>query len=167
MIVVSDAGPINYLVQIGYIELLSKLFGTTLLPSAVQAGLVDKRAPAVVREWITHAPDWLIVRDPEGLPIIAPMGTGETFAITLAKEIGANLLLCDDRKAMAEARRLGLTASGTLGVLLLAHTRSLADIDDTLALLERTNFHRGEGLFESVARRAKRMRGLREIRESQ
>ncbi len=39
MIVVSDTSPINYLLEIGHIDVLSKLFGTIVIPTAVFAEL--------------------------------------------------------------------------------------------------------------------------------
>ncbi len=39
MIVVSDTSPVNYLLAIGQIEVLPKMFGTIIIPSAVMAEL--------------------------------------------------------------------------------------------------------------------------------
>ena len=45
MIVVSDTSPINYLLAIGQIEILPKLFGTIVIPVAVMAELKSDDAP--------------------------------------------------------------------------------------------------------------------------
>jgi predicted nucleic acid-binding protein len=52
MQVVSDTGPLNYLVQIDAIEILQSLFGTIVVPEAVRDELSHPRAPATVRAWI-------------------------------------------------------------------------------------------------------------------
>jgi hypothetical protein len=65
-LIVADTGPINYLVLIGSIDLLPILFEQVILPSAVQAELVNADAPLSVRSWIANSPAWLEVREPSG-----------------------------------------------------------------------------------------------------
>jgi predicted nucleic acid-binding protein len=48
-LVVADTGPLNYLVLIGAIDLLPKLFETVLVPQAVCDELCHRVAPAAVR----------------------------------------------------------------------------------------------------------------------
>lgn len=50
---------------------------------------------------------------------------GESEAVTLYREIGADMLLIDDRKARSIAERLGVNCTGTLGILLTAKRRGL------------------------------------------
>jgi len=47
-LVVADTGPINYLVLIGSIDVLGALFEKVILPSTVQAELMDPGAPQSV-----------------------------------------------------------------------------------------------------------------------
>jgi hypothetical protein len=56
-LIIADTGPINYLVPIGSIDLLPVLFDKVILPSAVQAELIDPDAP---------------LRSGTGLPILQP-----------------------------------------------------------------------------------------------
>lgn len=49
-LVVTDTSPINYLVQIGQVELLEKLFGTVIVPQTVVMELQRPQAPAKVRQ---------------------------------------------------------------------------------------------------------------------
>jgi len=51
MIAVANASPICYLVLIGEIELLPKLFSKVVVPRAVIEELLAERAPASVRSW--------------------------------------------------------------------------------------------------------------------
>ena len=62
MIVVSNTSPINYLILIGQIDLLPKLFRQITIPQAVYSELFDKEAPKLVRTWIATPPDWLKIQ---------------------------------------------------------------------------------------------------------
>lgn len=59
MIVVADASPICYLLLIGYVDSLQRLFGQVVIPQAVHDELSAEGAPAIVRTWIAHPPSWL------------------------------------------------------------------------------------------------------------
>jgi predicted nucleic acid-binding protein len=62
MIVVSDTSPINYLLAIGQVEILPKLFGTIVIPSVVMAELKAGNAPASHLRWLTKLPAGFEVR---------------------------------------------------------------------------------------------------------
>lgn len=58
MIVVADASPLNYLVQIGLVEeTLPKLYGAVLLPETVLKELSQHAAPAEVKAWAANRPN--------------------------------------------------------------------------------------------------------------
>ena len=52
MIVVSDTSPLNYLVLIGYEDLLHQLYEKVLIPQSVLDELGGKGAPNALRKWI-------------------------------------------------------------------------------------------------------------------
>src|SRR5216683_2417564 len=97
--VVADAGPLNYLVLTGDIELLPKLFERVLAPQAVRDELADGDAPTVVRAWIAQTPPWLEVRpnpNPCRQDATTPkLDEGERTAIALAIAVKADLVLMD------------------------------------------------------------------------
>jgi predicted nucleic acid-binding protein len=132
-LVVADTGPLNYLVLIDAIELLPKLFEKVFTPAAVQAELLHPDAPSIVRAWATQPPPWLEVR-PATFAIDNPawraLDAGEREALALARLLGAELVLMDDRAGAAVAQQQGLTVTGTLGVLDLAGQRGLVDLAD-------------------------------------
>jgi predicted nucleic acid-binding protein len=64
MIVIADTGPVNYLICIGQIEVLPKLFSRVLVPPSVCDELKRARAPEAVRLWIRQPPAWLETRAP-------------------------------------------------------------------------------------------------------
>ena len=112
MIVVSDTTPLNYLILIGQIDLLHRLYGQVIIPTTVATELQHLRAPAPVREWIGSPPAWLEIRD---VDIAEESGTlldaGEVAALVLAELFNANILLMDDRKGYEEAIRRNLRVS--------------------------------------------------------
>lgn len=129
MIVVADASPLNYLIQLQADDLLHRVFRQVLVPRAVMLELSHPRAPEAVAAWTLHPPAWIELRvvtfaEDENLQMLDP---GEREAILLAQETGANLLLIDERQGRLEARRRGITTTGTLGVLLAAGTRGLVN----------------------------------------
>jgi predicted nucleic acid-binding protein len=54
ILIVVDTGPINYLIQIDHIDLLSTLADKTVLPSSVRAELLNDAAPANIRAWAAN-----------------------------------------------------------------------------------------------------------------
>lgn len=72
----------------------------------------------------------------------ADFDPGERAAIALAKKHEADLLLIDDQAGRAEARRLGLRLTGTLGVLWVAAEKGHIDVPAVLTALRETNFYR-------------------------
>ncbi len=119
MIIVSDTSPINYLVLIGQINILEKLFGRVLIPQAVFNEMQREKTPASVKAWIDAAPPWLEVRqaDPAWFTPKRVIGDGEREAIALAKELNAFAILMDDRDGTKEARENNLQVLGTINIL--------------------------------------------------
>lgn len=162
-LVIADTGPLNYLILIGYIDLLPALFEKVALPTTVQSELASSKAPPLVRHWISNLPAWLDVRD-------APLGqaedaslkgidAGERAAIQLAVSLNADLLLMDDRKGVNAAQSKGLRVTGTLGILDLAAQRGLADFAQAVERLRRTNFRIPQAILDAVLKKHKEKKG--------
>jgi predicted nucleic acid-binding protein len=60
--IVADTGPVNYLVLIGEINLLSRLFDGVLIPVEVHTELLHNHAPEQVRRWASNLPHWCSVQ---------------------------------------------------------------------------------------------------------
>jgi predicted nucleic acid-binding protein len=67
MIAVSDTSPICYLILIGDIDILPKLFDQVLVPRAVLAELCHEDAPEAVRDWAANPPTWITVQEEQRL----------------------------------------------------------------------------------------------------
>jgi predicted nucleic acid-binding protein len=144
MIVVADTSPLNYLVCIDLIEVVSQLYGKVIIPPEVRNELQAADAPTVVRAWANDLPDWIEVRmvDPARRedPRSRTLDPGERAALSLASADRPSLLLIDERAGAGIARSWGLPATGTLGVLDEAARRKLISLPDAIARLKRTSF---------------------------
>lgn len=116
MTVVSDTSPINYLVLIDLPHILPALFRLIHIPQTVLDELNSERAPDAVRSFLADTPTWLVVQPSRPLDsAVAHLDAGEAAVISLAKEIGANLVLLDDAQGRRTADEVGLPVAGTLG----------------------------------------------------
>ena len=140
----SDTSPINYLAMIGHIDVLPALFGQIAIPRAVQNELTRAETPQVVQEWIVSQPSWLMVCEPKYIDPAIRLGAGETEAICLALELGASLVLMDDRRSRRVAESQGLGVVGTVNVLAAAAERNLLDFPRAIEMLRNTNFRIAE-----------------------
>jgi predicted nucleic acid-binding protein len=153
MIVVSDTSSINYLVILGYIEVLPRLFGTVIIPTEVYEELLADETPEIVREWIKDKPDWLEIRNAKPLFVSQRIHIGESAAIGLALEIQSDTVLIDDERARSFARFQGLAVTGTVGVLERAHQQGMLDLTTALAELQATSFFITAAFIQSILAR--------------
>ncbi len=77
---------------------------------------------------------------------------GERQALTLAKEIRANLVLLDDKVARRVALREMMNVKGTLGIVADAARKNLVDFVETIEELQRTNMHLDQEVVAEVVR---------------
>lgn len=154
-LVIADTGPINYLIQIGHIELLPRLFEKVAIPVAVKRELSHPGAPLSVRDWIGEPPSWLEIHNTTNLPQLARLDEGEAAAISLALSIHADMLLIDEREGVRVARTSGLRVTGTLGVLDLAAERGLIVFAEAIKDLDRTSFRRPTALLKLLLHKHK------------
>ena len=160
MIVICDTSPVNYLVWIGKIEVLRAIFGGIVIPKAVMSELRHERAPVSVQRWAQNPPQWVEVRQAGAIEAIDNLGPGECEALSLARELSAELVILDDSAARGAASQRGLTVSGTLGVLEIAAARGLLNLQETLAeLCGTTSFRIAGSLVEAALQRDAARRG--------
>ena len=158
MIVISDTSPLNYLVLLDEIELLPKLFGTIIIPPAVLSELQRIEAPIEVKAWLSTNPTWLELRTASVIDLTIRLGAGECEAISLAKELNADLI--DDRKARQAAIERGLRVAGTLNILELASIKNLVELTETFDKLQQTNFRVSQELLNEALEREKQRKAV-------
>ncbi len=119
---VSDTSPITNLARIGQLELLRKQFPILWIPFAVVEELSEHPAAASLATIRTALRDWIHVGEAKNRELVRELsGTldrGESEAIALALEIHAEMLVIDEEDGRRVARRVGLEATGVLGILL-------------------------------------------------
>lgn len=151
--VVSNTSPLLYLYQVGQIELLPKLYGSVMIPPAVQDELGrGKEIGAAVPDVETFP--WIEIRplpDATLLPTITDLGPGEAEAIALALFHPGSLLILDDDLGRRIARLNRITFTGTLGVLIKAKQAGLLPkVAPILAALQQTSMWLGRDLIQLV-----------------
>jgi predicted nucleic acid-binding protein len=152
-VVVSDTSPLNYLVMIGEVAILHRLYDRVLVPAEVLAELQDSGAPSEVLQWVRAQPDWLEVRRVDihhDETALNQLGEGECAAILLAQQESDVLLIIDDAAGREEANRRNIPNTGTLGVLRAAAIRGLVDLPTALARLAATNFRASKSLLDDL-----------------
>ena len=151
-VVVADTSPVNYLVLIGEVEVLVRLYTRILIPDVVAAELQDPEAPLLVRQWAAHPPSWVEIRSaPNSSERFDRLDDGERAAILLAAvQPTPVLLLIGDADGRAEAERRGIPATGTLGVLRAAALREVVDLPVALTRLAATSFRCPAGLIDQL-----------------
>jgi len=152
-VVVADTSPLNYLVTIGEIAVLHRLYDKVLIPSEVLAELEDSGAPSEVRQWIRSRPDWIEVRRVDihyDDSALNRLDEGERAAILLAQQESDVLLVIDDAAGRAEANRRNIPNTGTLGVLRAAAVLRFVDLPAALTRLSATNFRASESLLADL-----------------
>jgi predicted nucleic acid-binding protein len=140
--VVSDTSPICYLILIGEIDLLPRLYGRIYIPQRVAVELKHPKAPSIVRNWIGSPPAWveILAVSPRVSPGLELLQAGEREAILLTENLSAGLVIMDDRRARDAALKRGLPVTGLLGVLGRAAEKKLVALPDAFDRLLQTSF---------------------------
>jgi len=132
---VVNSTPLIALSIVGHLGLLRDLFDQVFIPASVYKEVVRRGRGRPGARDVAQA-DWLVVREPkETIPLPAELmglDQGEIDVILLAKEIGADWVLIDEKLARQVARAVGLRVKGTLGVLLVTHRIGLLSRKEAL-----------------------------------
>ena len=154
--VVSDSSVLICLGVAGQYHLLREFYGEIIVPEAVWQEVTAASAPGASETIQARESGWLKVRTPTNISLVASLrttlGAGESEAIALAAETKAILLLIDESDGRKQAKALGLTVTGTIGILILAKQRGkLAALKPVLQMLVQQNqFRLGEALYADV-----------------
>ncbi len=134
---ICNTSPIQYLGQLGLLNLLHELARVVIVPTAVvpeiQAGRLRGYTLPQLGEF-----DWIVVRTPittDRIPVGEDLGAGETEVLAIALECQNPIAILDDAAARRTARGLGIDVRGTLGILLDAKKAGL--IEGVSPLLDR------------------------------
>ena len=141
MIVISDTTPIVSLIKISRIDLLEKLFGEVCIPEAVFRELTTNTIFESEAEIVKNSSFLKItpVKNLKSLEILqaaSGLDDGESEAIILADELKSDILVIDERKGRKVAQKLGITITGTIGILIQAHDEKIISTKEIKSYLE-------------------------------
>ena len=158
--VISDTSPINYLVLIGEIDILPRLFQSVLIPPAVWRELQHPKTPQAVYNWAASLPPWAAIEAPTTLDATLSLHQGETEAISLALERNIPAVLMDDRQAWLAAEARAIVPIGTVNLLESADQLGLLDFAQAVAKLKATNFRVEQSIIDSALKRAQQRKQI-------
>lgn len=155
--VVSDVSPLQYLHQVGLLDLLPALYEHITVPQAVLDEIRAGTAQSVDLP-LVESLDWIKVGRPRArvvLPLAVDLGPGEREVLAIALEAPGSLVILDDAMARRYAKVLGLKLTGTLGVLLKAkETGLLPSIAPVVERLQALRFRVDPATREAILRLA-------------
>jgi predicted nucleic acid-binding protein len=164
MIIVSNTSPLTNLAAIGQFDLLRRLYGGLHIPDGVWDELNARGQRWPGRDEVATA-DWIERHAVQNQTLVTALrrdlDRGEAESIALALELGADLILMDEREGRHAAQRMGLRVLGVVGVLLEAKAHSALDtVRPHLDALRQTA---GFYLSESLHRHALELAGENDL----
>jgi len=159
MIVVSDTTPLIGLAQIQRFDLLRQLFGQVYIPQAVyDEAVVAGHEAGGARHQVSSATWIKIVSVKDRLAVevlLDEMDLGEAEAIVLARELGADWVLMDERKGRRKLAQMGINRIGTLGILLKAKQLGLLEaVRPEIEKLRHQSFSMSQEVIDAVLKQA-------------
>ncbi len=157
MVIVSDTSAISNLLIVNKLHIIKGLFGQAVIPPAVQQELSALKKP---NEFILAAWPWIQVRPLSDYAIVRELlielDLGESEAIALAEELGADTLLIDEAKGRKIASERGIQVTGLLGVLLASKANGFIQqvVPVMDELIEKANFRISSSLYQLLRREA-------------
>ena len=120
--VIVNATPIIALSVIGKLDLLNRLYGVVYIPPKVYEEVLAGGPGGIGRNELKNA-KWIRVmplQDSVRAHLLSDLDPGEAEVIALALEVGSELVVIDELLARRHAKRIGLTLTGTIGILIKA-----------------------------------------------
>jgi predicted nucleic acid-binding protein len=160
MIVVSNTTPLIGFASIQRFELLHQIFPKIYIAQAVYNETVvsgreigGAKREVAAAEWIEKVK----VKDRLAVDVLLDeLDLGEAETIVLARELGADWVLMDEKKGRRKVSQLGLRKIGTLGILLKAkEVGLLAQIQPELEKLVTQGFSISQKVLDAVLAQAK------------
>lgn len=156
--VIVNSTPLIVLCNVGKLELLRALYEEITIPEAVFAEVTKKEDSAC--QIVKKSLDWIrvekILNPSDKKMYQVKLHDGEVEVMILAQEgVRADLVILDDNAAKKTAKYLGLTVTGTLGILLKAKKAGIIlEIAPILKDIKKNGFYVSEDVEQMVLRAA-------------
>ena len=142
MIVVSDTTPIISLMKAGQLVILQKLFGNVYIPMAVYQELTENETFSDEVKMVQECDFFYVEEVNNGKSVnilrnFTGLDAGESEAIILADEKQSDVLLMDEHKGRQVAKKMGITITGTIGILTQAFDEGMLTREDVEVCIER------------------------------
>ena len=146
-IVIADTSCFILLDKIDEIELLKHLFGEVATTKEI------------AQEFGKELPEWIkieTVKDKKYQTVLElEVDKGEASAIALSTEKVESLLILDDLQARKLAEKLGLSFTGTLGVIARARREGIIEsVKPIIEKIRNTNFRFSEEVYSAILKAA-------------
>ena len=148
-----DTSAVVALHQVGLLGILRGLASTVVIPDAVQRELAAGRSAG---HSVPDLPalDWITARTPSArpnLPDASKLDAGESEVLWLALECPGRVVVLDETAARHVAWRLGISFTGTLGLLVDAKRKGLITaVAPVLNQLVARDFHMAPHLRATI-----------------
>jgi len=146
--IIGDSSALVSLAVMDCLHLLEMIFDEVYVPKAVYDELVIENKPqsGQLKRYLSGR-----VQHVESEIEKTGLGKGELEAIALYRQMEADFLLIDDKRARDFARLNGVHIIGSLGVLLLAYDKGLiTSVEPFLQKLKDSNIYVSEKLLHKV-----------------
>jgi predicted nucleic acid-binding protein len=159
MIVVSNTTPLIGLAVVGQFDLLQNLFGQITIPEAVFAeAVLFGREEGGAKQEVSQA-EWIqvvAVQDQLAVEVLLDeLDRGEAETIVLARELGADWVLMDEKKGRRKLSEMNQKKVGTVGLLLKGKQAGfLLEIKPHLEVRRRQGFSLSQAVVESALQQA-------------
>ena len=156
--VIVNSTPLLVLGNIGQLDVLHKMYGEIIIPEAVVREVTEKEDAA--SQAVRAADNWIkveAVQNPSEYALYrARLHAGEVETMILAQQSPkADLIVLDDNAARKTADFLGLTVTGTIGILLKAKQNGIiAQIKPLLNEIMQNGFFISDRLLQMILKAA-------------
>ncbi len=154
--VVSNTTPIISLLKLSRLDILKELYSEILIPFAVFQEIEAGKNKGYYQdlskiEWIKITK----IHDKRALKYFLDLDAGEAEAIVLATEIGADLIIIDEKLGRFHAKHADLKVTGTIGVLIKAKNKGIIkDLKPLLYELTKKDVWISDKLIDDILKQA-------------
>ncbi len=155
--VVVNTTPLLVFGNIGRLDILRKLYGTIYIANAVYEEVLEKNDKASAT--VFSANDWikvLKIENPKDYAMYSAKlhaGEVETMILAQQKSLQADLVILDDLSARKTAKFLGLTVTGSIGVLIKAKNQGIiSEVKPLLDEIIKNGFFVSNKIYDDILR---------------